>query len=59
MAILWYRIRTRVNGNCDLDTFNSEILLNSKVTIAGSRKPESENSAIKYYVVQPGNTLLV
>lgn len=46
-----------VNGNCDLDTFNSEILLNSKVTIAGSRKPESENSAIKYYVVQPGNTL--
>ncbi len=27
-----------VNGNCDLDTFNSEILLDSKVSIPGDRK---------------------
>lgn len=46
-----------VSGNCDLDTFNSGILLNSKVSIPETRKQESENSAIKYYVVQAGNTL--
>ncbi|MDU2288489.1 MAG: LysM peptidoglycan-binding domain-containing protein [Clostridium celatum] len=46
-----------VNGNSDLDTFNSGILLNSKVSIPGTRKQESENGAIKYYVVQAGNTL--
>lgn len=46
-----------VSGNCDLDTFNSGILLNSKVSIPGTRKQESENGAIKYYVVQAGNTL--
>ena len=46
-----------VSGNCDLDTFNSGILLNSQSSISGDRNNESENSAVKYYVVQPGNTL--
>ena len=46
-----------VNGNCDLDTFNSEILLDSKVSIPGDRKQESQIGSVKYYVVQAGNTL--
>lgn len=46
-----------VNGNCDLDTFNSEILLDSKVSIPGDRKQESQSGSVKYYVVQAGNTL--
>lgn len=46
-----------VSGNCDLDTFNSGILLNGQSSISGDRNNESENSAVKYYVVQPGNTL--
>ena len=46
-----------VNGNCDLDTFNSAILLDSKVSIPGDRKQESQSASVKYYVVQAGNTL--
>ena len=46
-----------VSGNCDLDTFNSGILLNSQSSISGDRNDESENSSVRYYVVQAGNTL--
>lgn len=46
-----------VNGNCDLDTFNSGILLNSRLSIPGDRKQQAGDSDIKDYVVKSGDTL--
>lgn len=46
-----------INTNVDMDLFNDGILLSDDTKISGSRKQESNQSGVKYYIVQAGDTL--
>lgn len=46
-----------INTNVDLDIFYDDILLEKDKSLPGSRKTESKQSEVKYYVVQSGDTL--
>ena len=46
-----------IDANVDLDIFYDEILLENSSKINGERNEESNNSTVKYYTVQKGDTL--
>lgn len=48
---------TGIKTNVDLDIFKDGILLSDDTTVPGSRKQEYNQSGVKYYVVQAGDTL--